>query len=114
MPANYIPKKKPGARRRNIDPNTWITGPDLNRRNKYYAYLKHKAQARYRGESYSLSFQEWETLWQDDVWEQRGKTADSLCLAQIDCKQGWHVNNLEIIPRKQQVSRTHNGRRKQK
>lgn len=112
MPANYIPKNKPGARPRRIDPNTWVTGPDLYRRNKYYAYLKHRAQASYRGESYSLTWEDWETLWSDDLWEQRGKSAESLCLAQCDITLGWHVNNVEIIPRKQQVSRTHKRRSK--
>lgn len=110
MVSDYIPKRTvPEHKQRKTNPENWITGPDPVRRNKYYAYLKHKAQARYRGESYSLTFEEWEDLWQDHLWEQRGKSKDSLCLAQKDVNLGWHYDNLEIIPRKTQVSRTHGG-----
>jgi hypothetical protein len=112
MAADYTPKKRaPKGKGRRVDPNTWITGPDPYRRNKYYAYLKHRSQARYRGESYSLTWPEWETLWRDDLWDQRGKGSESLCLAQCDVTKGWHVNNVEIIPRREQVSRTHYGRK---
>lgn len=111
MPASYIPKRK-GPKMRHFDPEKWVTGPDPYRRNKYYAFLKHKAQARYRGESYTLTWPDWEALWRDDLWEQRGKGSRSLCLAQVDQEKGWHVNNVEIIERRDQVSRTHRERRK--
>ena len=111
MVACYTPPPK-GKRTRRFDPDKWVTGPDPLRRNKYYAYLKHRAQAKYRGESYSLTWEDWETVWEDHLWEQRGKGSQALCLAQIDCDKGWHAGNVEIISRNEQVSKTHLGRRK--
>lgn len=111
MAGNYIQNSKK-QNKRFYNPEKYVTGPDPVRRNKYYAYLKHRSQARYRGEDYSLTWEDWETIWQDDVWEKRGKRSDSLCLAQKDISEGWHLHNIEIITRKEQVSRCHTGRRK--
>lgn len=86
---------------RHVDPNTWCTGPDPVRHDKYYAWLKHRSQARYRGEPHSLTWDEWESLWTDQLWAERGRTIDSMCLQQIELGEGWHFNNVEIVTRRQ-------------
>lgn len=91
------PNGRPG---RHVDPSCWCTGPDPLRHDKYYAWLKHRAQAKYRKEDYSLSWDEWELLWTDERWLERGRTIDSLCLQQIELGEGWHFNNVEIVTRR--------------
>lgn len=86
-----------------LDPDSWCTGPDPVRHDKYYAYLKHRSQAKYRKETHSLTWEQWETLWPNDLWSQRGRSADSLCLQQIETGEGWHISNVEIVTRRQHL-----------
>lgn len=110
MEHKYIPKTKhkeyPGyGRPRNT---TWITGDDPALRNKYYAYLKHKSQARWRGEDYSLTWDDWNSIWTDELWAQRGRSRHSMILTRCHFGTGWHRENCIIQPRY-----THLGRRKE-
>lgn len=84
------------GRGRKSDPSIWITGPDPLRREQYYAYLKHRSQARYRGEDYSLTWPAWEQMWQGK-WHQRGKLSNNLILGRVDWDRGWHLDNVEIM-----------------
>ena len=85
-------------------PDTWVTGPCPIRRDKYYAWLRHRAQAKYRGETYDLSWEAFEQLWfDDDAWFQRGRRADNLCMSMIDWTQGWVEGNVEVITRLEQL-----------
>ena len=34
-------------------------GDDVYQRERYYAFLKHRSQARYRGEDYTLTWEDW-------------------------------------------------------
>lgn len=115
MPGNYLvpPKLEPGKKtRRKRDPDTFVGGPDFYTRNKYYAWLKHRSQANYRSESYSLTWEEWQTLWKDELWDQRGQKGHNLCLAQINPKLGWHMNNVAVMTRKEQLTRSIQARTK--
>lgn len=84
---------------RAIRPNNWRSGPDLFRHELHYAFIKHKAQAKYRREEYSLTIDDWYSLWDLDSWLKRGRNKTSICLAQIDPKGGWHIDNVELISR---------------
>ena len=105
MQRKYLPPVKgkqkgdpyPG---RHVDPDSWITGPDPFRHEIYYAWLKHKSQATFRKEDHTLSFEEWESLWTPELWEQRGRRVDDLCLQQILPGEGWHIHNVEIVTRR--------------
>lgn len=83
------------------NPNSWCTGPDPVRHDKYYAYLKHKSQANYRKEPYSLSWEQFEQFWPDHLWMQRGRQGHNLCLRMIDPEQGWEIKNCEVVTRKE-------------
>lgn len=96
---NGRPRSKgPG---RYVNPNDWKTGPDPIRHDKYYGYLKHNAQARFRKEEYSLTWEQWEELWTDERWAERGRGVDNLCMQQINVGDGWHIDNVEIVTRRQ-------------
>lgn len=107
---SYIPKyahqgtTQPGERGRPVDPTTWITGPCPIRRDKHYSWRKHLAQAKFRNESYSLTWEDWESIWDDDTWSLRGRAADCVCLAQKTPGDGWHLDNVEVITRRQHLS----------
>jgi hypothetical protein len=65
---------------------------------KYYAFLKHRAQARFRKELYRLTWAQWQRLWPNTLWSQRGRGPHSLRLIQSDPLKGWSVKNCEIVP----------------
>lgn len=92
---------KPGKRQ---NPDSWKTGPDPVRHDKYYAYLKHKAQATFRCEPYYLTWEEWEQLWAGDRWFKRGRKGEDLCLRQIDPIEGWRMSNCEVVTRREHFS----------
>ena len=87
------------------DPSKWISGPDVVQNDKYYAWLKHRGQARYRGEEHSLTWEEWQSLWPNDKWFCRGRGKHDLCLMQIDRDGGWHYNNVEVVERVEYLAR---------
>jgi hypothetical protein len=92
-----------GERGRSVDPDSWCTGPDRLTHDKYYSWLKHRSQAKYRKEDYSLTWEQWSGIWQDDLWHNRGRGIDNLCLQQIDRELGWHIDNVEVISRREHL-----------
>lgn len=102
----------------------WVNGSKPNpelytehallERDIHYALLKHRAQARFRGESHSLTTEEWQELWTVERWMQRGRTVDSLCLSMIDPSEGWHLDNVSITTRREHLKRNKEYRAKNK
>jgi len=85
---------------------TWITGSDPVRRDKYYAWQKHRAQAKYRREDYELTWEQWEDLWQDEYWFKRGRHTDCYCLMRLDFTDSWRIDNVEIVERSVYLKRS--------
>lgn len=98
---------------RATDPNSWCTGPDVERREKYYAYLKHKAQANFRGELYLLTWEDWEYIWTQARWRRRGRRISDLCLTQLEWGSGWSMDNVTICTRREhfKLKKANNERR---
>lgn len=92
-------KAKNGRPGRHENPDLWVTGPDPVRRDKYYAWMKHKAQAKFRQEVYLLEFEDWERCWTDEHWFNRGRHSDNVILTRKSFEEGWYPDNIEIIPR---------------
>ena len=95
MRHKYLPPSKSTKR--------WSTAKfagDEDRRDKYYAFLKHRSQARYRGESYELTWEDWEHLWDDSSWQLRGQRIGDLCLTRIDFAGEWAIHNVIVCTRK--------------
>lgn len=108
MKRKYTVKPKyglPGQRGRNSNPDTWVTGPNLLTREKYYAYLKHRAQARFRKEPYQLSWEDWQTLWSDSDFQKRGRSKNDLCLARLDHLGAWELCNVVVCTRLEVLKR---------
>ena len=94
-----------GGPGRYVDPDTWITGPDPVRHDKYYGYLKHRAQAKFRKEEYQLTWEDWEAYWPHHKWQCRGRKKTDLCLMRIDITQPWSVENCEVAERMKYLKR---------
>jgi hypothetical protein len=93
------PYKNRGVKR-GTNPNSWIVGPDTRRHDQYSAWLKHKAQAAFRREPHELSFEQWETLWNEDwAWENRGRASNCVNLTRVDKEKGWTLDNVVMIER---------------
>lgn len=101
-PKKTGPSNKQG---RYSDPNCWKTGPDPLRREKYYAYLKHKAQCNFRKQEYELSWEQWESLWPDDLFLKRGRGCDNLCLTKIDYELPWALYNVQVVTKGEHLKR---------
>jgi hypothetical protein len=108
----YKYKYVPGSKRvsnkvqgRPVNPDKWITGPCELTHDKYYAWLKHKAQAKFRGEDYQLSWDDWQSIWSDDDFLLRGRSKESLCLQKIDLEDTWNKNNVIVAPRYEYLKR---------
>jgi hypothetical protein len=92
------PKYYPiGKGKRRTDPNKWISGPDPIDHDKYYAWQKHRAQARFRKEEYALSWEDWQLLWPTELFLQRGRQADCYSLIRLDPSEPWQLGNVEVV-----------------
>jgi hypothetical protein len=99
----YLNKSRAIKRERRQTPEMWVSGPDPIVHDKYYAWLKHRAQARYRGEPYELTWEDWQAIWPTELFLQRGRSAEQLCLVQIDPDLGWIPSNVQVITRREYV-----------
>lgn len=73
---------------------------------KYYAYIKHKAQASHRQESHRLSWSQWQLLWPAALWSRRGRKPKSLRLVRKDLNKGWSLKNCEVTEHGAHMSKT--------
>lgn len=92
----YLPPNK-GIKRWN--PKHVKFGDDTHTREKYYAFIKHRSQAVYRGESYELTWEDWQHLWPDELWAQRGRRITDLCLTRYDYEGEWAMHNVLVCTR---------------
>ena len=65
----------------------WISGPDPVHHKMYIAFGYQRVTARLRGDRWNLTWPEWRDIWLP-VWDQRGRSAESLCLARRDIEGG--------------------------
>lgn len=87
--------RRPGPR-----PETWKTGPDPERHQQYTAWQRAHAQARFRNEAWSLTFDEFCHAWGSD-WPRRGRALGSIMMVRRDPSGGWHSDNVVKITRQE-------------
>ena len=87
-------------------PHIWISGPDPQRHEQYIAWQRTAAQARFRGETWRLEFEEYVECWADQ-WENRGRHSDDLCMCRINPKRPWTARNVQLMSRAEHVRTTH-------
>jgi hypothetical protein len=84
-------------------PHVWLSGPDEYRHSMYHPWMLAKAQAKFRGEKYELTFDQFFELW-DGKWEYRGRGIDDFCISRIDPSKAWKISNVHIITRREHLT----------
>jgi hypothetical protein len=79
-------------------PHTWVTGLDPVRHDQYSAFLKARAQANFRGETWLLTFEDYEHLWSGQ-WHLRSRDSDGLSMSRLNPDQPWSTANCFIATR---------------
>ena len=106
IPSPFIGKWVGHPTKQGYRKHIWKTGPDELTHEQYYAWLKHKSQAAYRGEAHEIEFDEWLAIWnRDGNWFNRGRQADNVCLCRIDHEAPWSAANVEVVSRYEQLLR---------
>lgn len=79
-------------------PYAWKTGPDPELHRKYRAFIQQKNQAQFRGETWSLTFEQWCQAWGTE-YHRRGRGSQDLCLTRWDLDGDWTVENTILLER---------------
>lgn len=110
------PAKKPG---RKVDPNkpvkikrgrkgprphVWKCGDDEYKHSMYEPWMKARAQANFRKETWTLTFEEYYDLWKED-WNHRGRGSDDICMTRKDVDGAWDKKNTILMTRKEHLKR---------
>ena len=75
---------------------------DVDRRR---AYSRSVSQARFRGETWSMTYEEWCSFWPTpEEFDRRGRGPDSECLIRRDWSLPWTLSNTVKLPRKAQLA----------
>lgn len=79
-----------------------IKDPFLHARN--LAFIRSRAQARYRGEQWDLSLEEFCHFWSTEaLWAQRGRNPQAMVLTRFDAEKPWDRRNCCIMNRLDQL-----------
>ena len=70
---------------------------------RHLAFLRHRAQAIFRGEDYQITEDYWNMIWTEDRFRQRGMKAENLCLTRRNHSRPWAPGNLCLLRRQFQL-----------
>jgi hypothetical protein len=84
-------------------PLSWKYPHDRIRTDKHRGYLRARAQWNFRGEGCEMTTEEWQTIWRDDIWLNRGRLPEQYCLIRDDPKEPWHIKNVMLVTRRLQL-----------
>lgn len=89
-----------GRPKGSVNPDIWLSGPDLADHKLFNDCQRARAQAWYRGEQLLITEQEYIALWRkDDQHLLRGRSSTSLCMTRLDADLPWCLTNVIIISR---------------
>ncbi len=57
------------------------------------AWARARSQASFRGEPWTLTFEDWQEFWPREFWDQRGRGPGCLCLTRINVDLPWSRTN---------------------
>jgi len=92
--------KTDGRSNRPRRPDQWITGPDPDTHEKYRAWVQQRNQAVWRGETWQITFEEFQQIWAGR-WHRRGRGTEDLAMTRTDWTAAWTPQTVELRTRKQ-------------
>lgn len=103
------PKKYQVMLRKGPNPGIWITGPDKAVHKHYYRFLRAKAQARFWGQEWTITWEDYLDLYKTmhGRWSRSNKHKN---LVRIDTTEGWHIWNVQLMTRIQAMRRSTRGK----
>lgn len=84
-------------------PHVWKVKGEIPHQ-QYCAFLQARAQASYRGESFELTFEQFQALW-GDLWHKKGRGSADYCLTREDPEGSWTIDNVLAMPRIEHLRR---------
>ena len=97
-PEEYLKNRQTGPRPRMWKHKADTVEEGLLLQHMNRAYLVMKAQAKFRQESFELTFDDYKEAW-GEHYIKRGRTENSLNLTRINDKEAWKPDNLKLIKR---------------
>ena len=78
----------------------YIRHKDPFNQQRHLAWSRARAQAAFRDEQWQLTFNDWCHFWStEELWAQRGRANESLCLTRYDETAPWSLKNCCLIKR---------------
>lgn len=71
---------------------------------QYRAWTLGNAQATFRGETWDLTFEQYQAAWAG-YWHLKGRGSADMCLARKDTEGAWTPDNINVIPRRDHCQR---------
>ena len=76
-------------------PHIWKSGPDPVVHQLWLECQRSRAQAKYRGQEWLITEQEYVDLWmKDDRYKSKGRHRDDICMTRKDKTKPWTVSNV--------------------
>lgn len=80
-----------------------VAGRDYSYLNKYpgsqaehrLSFCRMRAQAKFRGEGWDLTWEQYQTIW-EGKWHLKGRGTDDLCLTRLDWEGAWTLDNVSL------------------
>jgi hypothetical protein len=91
------------AGRKGLRPHLWKVQGKIPH-DQYVAWQKAKAQAQFRDEPWTLTFDEFQRVWRDH-WMLRGRSIDDYCMTRLDYEKGWDRDNTVCMQRLEHLRR---------
>lgn len=85
--------------------------PDILDHDRHVAFLRARCQARYRGEEWDMTIEDWFDMWPREMWACRGRGYSDLCMIRVDIHEPWSKSNCQIVTRYEQLCRGRKPRR---
>jgi len=97
-------------RKKGIYPELWKSGRDPVRHKLWLECQRNRAQAKFRGQEWQISIEEFIELWlRDNRYKQRGTGSSDLCMTRKDKHKPWCVDNVKFQTRREHFQEIYGG-----
>lgn len=80
---------------------------------RHFPFLRARAQANFREEGWTLTFEQFCNIWTDEFWPRRGKKVNSLVMTRLRKDRSWSATNVKLSIRGTHLKKEIDSRRQQ-